>query len=220
MIVIITATYVLVQIVALGTLPGLADSPSPLAEAAGRFAGPGAALLLTVGATLSIVGNIGNTTLLGPRYLYALGVDGFGPRALARVHPRYRTPANAIVTQSVLALALALSGSFVQLAMLSVIARLATYIGTAAAVPVLRRRFGNRPGTFRLPGGPAIPILALLLCAVFLMSAQWENLVAGVVALAVGGIIYRFQRPPASPPAGAPVEPSIDRSVDPSIGPT
>ena len=220
MIVIITATYVLVQIVALGTLPGLADSASPLAEAAGRFAGPWAALLLTVGATLSIVGNIGNTTLLGPRYLYALGVDGFGPRALARVHPRYRTPANAIVTQSVLALALALSGSFVQLAMLSVIARLATYIGTAAAVPVLRRRFGNRPGTFRLPGGPTIPILALLLCAVFLMSAQWENLVAGFVALAVGGIIYRFQRPPASPPAGAPVEPSIDPSVDPSIGPT
>ena len=49
------------------------------------------------------------------------------------------------------------------------------------------------------PGGPAIPILALLLSAVFLMSAQWENLVAGVVALAVGAVIYRFQRPPESP---------------------
>jgi len=206
MIVIITVTYALVQIVALGTLPGLAQSPSPLAEAAGLFAGPLGALLLTVGATLSIFGNIGNTTLLGPRYLYALGVDGFGPRALARVHPRYQTPANAIIVQSVLALALAATGSFVQLAMLSVIARLTTYIGTAAAVPVLRRRFGTREDAFRLPGGPAIPILALLLSAVFLMSAEWENLVAGLVALAVGAVIYRFQRPPAAPP----VEPTAD----------
>ena len=199
MIVIITVTYALVQLVALGTLPGVADSASPLAESAGRFAGPLGALLLTVGATLSIVGNIGNTTLLGPRYLYALGVDGFGPRALARVHPRYHTPANAIVVQSVFALVLALSGSFVQLAMLSVIARLTTYIGTAAAVPVLRRRFGTRPDAFRLPFGPLIPILALLLSGVFLLSAEWQNLVAGAIALAVGAVLYRFQRPPAEP---------------------
>ncbi len=215
MIAIITLTYTLVQLVALGTLPGLADSPSPLAESAGRFAGRWGALLLTVGATLSIFGNIGNTTLLGPRYLFALGIDGFGPRALAHVHPRYHTPANAIVTQSVLALALALSGSFVQLAMLSVIARLTTYIGTAAAVPVLRRRFGTRPGAFRLPGGPAIPILALLLSAVFLMSARWQNLVAGAIALAVGAVIYRFQRPPAPPPVAPPLHPAADPSADP-----
>lgn len=206
MIVIITLTYTLVQLVALGTLPGLAESESPLAESAGRMVGPAGALLLTVGATLSIFGNIGNTTLLGPRYLYALGVDGFGPQALARVHPRYQTPATAILVQSALALVLALSGSFVQLAMLSVIARLTTYIGTAAAVPVLRKRFGNRPNAFRLPFGPTIPILALVLSLVFLTSAQWENLVAGLVALAVGAVIYRFQRPPMAPPVVPPAE--------------
>ncbi len=197
MIIIITVTYALVQLVALGTLPGVAESTSPLAEAAGRFAGGFGVMLLTVGAILSIFGNIGNTTLLGPRYLYALGVDGFGPRALGRVHPRFQTPANAIIVQGAFALVLALSGSFVQLAMLSVVARMATYIGTAAAVPVLRRRFGNRPDAFRIPGGPVIPILALLLCGVFLMSAQWQNLVAGAIALAVGAVIYRFQRPPS-----------------------
>ena len=206
MIVIITLTYTLVQLVALGTLPGLAESPSPLAESAGRIAGPAGALLLTVGATLSIFGNIGNTTLLGPRYLYALGVDGFGPAALARIHPRYHTPANAIIVQSALALVLALSGSFVQLAMLSVIARLTTYIGTAAAVPVLRRRFGSRPDAFRLPGGPTIPILALLLSLVFLTSARWENLVAGAAALAVGALLYRFQRPPVAPGVAPPAD--------------
>jgi basic amino acid/polyamine antiporter, APA family len=195
MILVVTAVYTAVQIVALGTLPGLAESRSPLAEAAGQFAGGWAALLLTVGAIVSIVGNVSNTTLMGPRYLFALASDGYGPAALGRVHPVYRTPANAIVTQSVLALVLALSGSFVQLAMLSIVARLTTYIGTAAAVPVLRRRFGHQPDAFRVPGGALIPMLALGVSLVFLSSASPQNLLAGAIGLLAGALIYRFRRP-------------------------
>lgn len=200
MIALITLIYTLVQVVALGTVPGLAQSASPLAEGAGRFVGSWGALVMTIGAMISIGGNVSNTTLIGPRYLFALARDGYGPSILARVSPKYRTPAAAIITQSVVALALALSGSFVQLAMLSVIARLTTYIGTAAAVPVLRKRFGERPDAVRLPGGMTIPILALLLCMVFLSSAEWANLVAGLVALVVGAAIYTFRRPPMPEP--------------------
>ncbi|MFQ5690393.1 MAG: APC family permease [Gemmatimonadota bacterium] len=203
MIVSVTLIYTAVQVVALGTLPGLAASDSPLAEAAGRFLGGWAVLLMTVGAMISIEGNIGNTMLIGPRYLYALAVDGFGPRLLARVHPRHRTPAPAILVQALVALALALSGSFVQLAMLSVIARLITYIGTAAAVPRLRRRFGGREQAVRLPGGPAIPIAALLLSFAFLASAKPSNLIAGGIALLAGVAVYRFRRPPVSGARGS-----------------
>jgi amino acid transporter len=114
-------------------------------------------------------------------------------------HRRYRTPAAAIITQSVIALVLALSGSFVALAMLSIIARLATYVGTAAAVPVLRRRFGDRPGVLRLPAGLTIPIAALVLCVAFLASATGANLIAGAVALLIGVVIYLLRRkPPAA----------------------
>jgi amino acid transporter len=186
----ITLVYSLVQVVSVGTLPGLATAEAPLAEAARGFLGGWAALVMTVGAVISIFGNISNTILMGPRYLFALATDGYGPRVLARVHPRYKTPAAAIVTQSVFSLLLALSGSFVQLAMLSVIARLATYIGTAAAVPVLRRRFADREVAYRLPGGPLIPILAILLSLAFLMSATRQNLIAGAIALAIGALIY------------------------------
>jgi amino acid transporter len=196
MITIVTLIYTGVQTVALGTLPGVAGSPSPVAEAAATFMGSGGALLMTLGAVISIGGNVSNTILVGPRYLFALAIDGYGPRALARVHPRYRTPAVAIITLSAFALVLALTGSFVQLAMLSIIARLTTYIGTAAALPLLRRRFGPSPGAIRLPGGPTIPMLALLLSLAFLASAEWQNLVAGVLALAVGAVIYRFRRQP------------------------
>ena len=106
------------------------------------------------------------------------------------------SPAASIITLSAVSLVLALTGSFVQLAMLSIIARLTTYIGTAAALPILRRRFADRTNAVRLPGGSTIPILALLLSLAFLASAQWQNLVAGVVALAIGGVIYHFRRSP------------------------
>lgn len=197
MIVLVTTLYTLVQIVALGTLPDLAGSASPLAESATLVLGAWAGVLMAVAAMISIEGNVGNTTLIGPRYLFALARDGFGPRAMAAVHPEYRTPAAAIVTQSTIALLLALSGTFVGLAMLSIVARLATYIGTAAAVPVLRRRFPDRKGTILLPGGPLIPVAAIGICLLLLASATTRNLLAGAAALAVGAVIYRFRREPA-----------------------
>jgi basic amino acid/polyamine antiporter, APA family len=196
MILVVTLLYGAVQVVALGTLPALARSSSPLADAAGRFAGHAGAWLLTLGAMLSIIGIAGNTMLSGPRYLFALASDGYGPRWLARVHPEYRTPAVAIIVQALLALALAMSGSFVQLASLSVIARVATYVGTAAAVPILRRRLA--PGaSMRLPLGPTIPIAALIVASALLGSATAASLLGVAGALIAGGVIYGFRRPEA-----------------------
>lgn len=193
-----TLLYTLIQLVALGTLPDLATRTegSPLADSATVVVGVWAGVLMAIGAVISIGGNAANTTIVGPRYLFALAKDGFGPRLLARVHPRYQTPAWAILTQELLVWALALSGSFVQLAMLSIIARLATYIGTAAAVPILRRKFQAGEKTILLPGGATIPALALLVSLAFLASATTENLIAGLIALAVGVVIYFLRRKP------------------------
>ena len=189
---VVTALYVAVQWIALRTLPELGQSTTPLADAAGRFLGGWAGLLLTVGAVLSILGTNSNTVLAGPRYLFALARDGFGPSWLARVHPRYRTPAAAIVLQTAIALPLALTGSFVALAELSVVARLATYLGTAAAVPMLRRKHG--PAPFTLPGGPTIPLIAGLLTLGLAASATRQNLVAAAIALGVGALLYALRR--------------------------
>ena len=192
MIAIVTAVYVSVQWVALATLPGLAASTTPLADAAARFGGTPLAWILTIGAAVSIIGTANNTLLLGPRYLHAMAADGFGPRALAAVHPRFQTPGAAIAVLALVSLVLAWSGSFVQLALLSVVARLCTYITTAAAVLVLRRGGGG----LSLPGGAAIPVAALLLSVALLASATLRNLVAAGLALLAGAIVYRFRRTP------------------------
>lgn len=193
---IVTLLYTAVQWVALGTLPNLAQSDTPLADAAQIFLGGWGGLLLTVGAVLSILGTNSNTVLAGPRYLWAIAADGFGPRALTYIHPRFRTPMVALLTQTAIALPLALSGTFTQLATLSVIARLATYFGTAAAVLRLRRKFPDAPNVVRTPGGPVIPIAALLLCVAFAASAEPRNLIAGAIAIVVGLALYAIRRRP------------------------
>jgi basic amino acid/polyamine antiporter, APA family len=199
MIAIVTVTYVLIQVVALGTLPGLAQSRSPLADAAAGFAGRPAVWLMTVGAAISILGTLNNTVLFGARYAYALSLDGAGPAALARIHPAWRTPAVALLAQAALAWPLALSGSFVELALLSVIARLVAYVGTAAAVLVLRRRYASRAkmALLQLPGGPLIPVGALLVSLTLLANAGWQNLAAAAAALTVGAGIYALRRRPS-----------------------
>jgi amino acid transporter len=199
-IVIVTLIYSAVQAVALGTLPGVAMSKTPLADSARLFLGGWGGWLMTFGAVVSILGTNSNTVLSGPRYLYALAEDGYGPKSFAYLHPRFRTPVVAILLQSAIALALALGifkalgdfASFEGLAKLSVMARLATYLGTAVAVPVLRRKLGETP--VRLPGGPLIPIAAALVCIILAASAKLENLVAGGIAILIGLVVFFLRR--------------------------
>jgi amino acid transporter len=191
---IVTLLYLTVQWIALGTVPDLGSSATPLADGARVFLGGWGGLLLTVGAAISILGTKHNSVLAGPRYLFALARDGYGPRFLASVHPRFRTPANAILVQTCIVLPLALSGTFVGLATLSVVARLFAYLGTTSAIPVLRRKYPTTDG-FRIPGGISIPVAATVVGLGLLASASWTNLLAGAAAAVIGGIIFALRRP-------------------------
>ena len=135
----ITTLYVLLQLVSQGVLGAtLATSKSaPLAEAAGVvFGGWGRGLLLA-GATISTLGHNAGMTLAVPRALYAFGRDGYLPRPIAAVHPRYATPYVAIAVQSAL------------VCLLGLIVRQA---GTPAATPVSGHLF-QRADDLELAGG-------------------------------------------------------------------
>ncbi len=110
-ILIVTIVMTLVQVVALGTLPGLAASRTPLADAAMLFMGGTGAALLTLGAVLSTTGNNVGQALSGSRNLFALAEQGDLPRFFGWVHPQFRTPVNAILVTSAVSLVLAVSGT-------------------------------------------------------------------------------------------------------------
>jgi hypothetical protein len=65
-------------------------------------------------------------------------------------------------------------------------------------VLVLRRKFPDMPGRVRIPGGPVIPVAALVLCVAFAASAERSNLIAGAIAIVVGYLLYLVRRKPVS----------------------
>jgi amino acid transporter len=186
--------YIAIQIVALGTLPGLANDATPLASAGRVFLGAAGAAILTLGAVLSTSGSISAVALVGPRILYSLAEGGQLPRALARVHPRYRTPYIAVIVFALAAWAIALYGSFAQLVTVSAIARLLFSATTCLAVPVLRRKMPKATRTFRVPGGVVIPAVAAVISIWLLTGISRAQAITGVVALLLGVVLYLFGR--------------------------
>jgi basic amino acid/polyamine antiporter, APA family len=192
-IVVVTAIMTLAQVVALGTLPDLASSRTPLADAAARFLGATGAALITIGAVFSTTGNNMGQALSGPRNLFALAEQGDLPRFFGKVHPQYRTPVNSILFTSCVALALALSGTFTVTATVSAISRLLVYAATCASVlrlrsPLLADRV--RPANFTLPFGPLIPSAAIVIALAILAGATTTQLIGGGAAVAAGALLY------------------------------
>jgi basic amino acid/polyamine antiporter, APA family len=192
-IVIVTILMTLVQVVALSTLPNLAASKTPLADASVLFIGGAGAALMTLGAVFSMTGNNMGQALSGSRNLFALAEQGDLPRPFGWVHPRFRTPVTAIVVTSAVSLTLALSGHYAALALASAVSRLLVYVATCASTLFLRSpRFQHlvKPATFVVPFGPVIPALAIVVALFILFNAQRAQLVAGAWALAAGAVLF------------------------------
>ena len=134
------------------------DRVAPLAQAAATVVGPPGRTLMLVGATVSMFGFLCGTVLTGPRSLFAFAQAGFGPRALAAVHPSRHTPHVAIVVYVAISLGLALSGSFESLLILTNVSGLLVYIAVAISAWELRRRDVRAHGApFRRTGRCADP---------------------------------------------------------------
>jgi len=178
----VTILYIALQVVAQGILgAALPGSAVPLADAAGASLGAWARSLLLAGAAISMFGHLGGMTLSIPRIVYALARDGFLPSALARVHPVYRSPQLAIITQSILTLALAVTSTFEQLAVIANVAALALYLGCAAAA-------------WKLGQSPIVPALACGVIAWLLTGVAANEWLGFGACVLVASIVYFIRR--------------------------
>src|SRR5438128_2181630 len=187
---VVAFTYILIQVVCIGTLPELARSSKPLADAGQRFMGTAGGAIISVGAIISIAGNLNIVLLSGSRVPFAIAEQQQLPAFLASVHRRFFTPHVAILITAALMLILTLKSSFVAALTISAIARLVTYAVTCAALPVLRKRAGAPPGTFHLPAGTLISILSLVLAVWLLSNSTSKEAEVSLVAAAVGLLVW------------------------------
>jgi amino acid transporter len=191
---VIASVYLLVQVVCIATLPGLAGSERPVADAAGRFLGSTGAAIITAGIMISICGNLHITLLSASRIPFAMGERRELPPILAATNARFCTPHFAILATGAIMLFLAITGTFIYALTISTLARLMIYITTCAALPVLRSKTGAPPAWLRIPGGVPIAAAAILLALWLLSNSTLREARDTAIAAAFGVVLLLLAR--------------------------
>ena len=189
-ILVVAILYILIQVVCVGTLPGLAQSTKPLADAGTQFLGAAGGAIISAGAIISITGNLNILLLSGSRLPFAMAEQKQLPGFVGSIHRKFFTPYVSILITAGVMLFLTLKSSFVAALTISTIARLVTYGATCLALPLFRIRRETPAAVFRLPGGSIIAILSLALIVWLLLNATLNEVRATAYAGAVGLVIY------------------------------
>ncbi len=187
--------FLLVQIVAIGTLPELASSKTPLADSAGRFMGYFGAGFIAIGALISVLGNLNGGFLASSRIPYAMAEQKELPEVLSRTHPKYRTPYVAIILTGITVLFLTIFTTFLTAVTIAAITRLLVYATTCLALPVFRQRNDIPAPKFSAPLGVLAAVLSLGLIGWLLANVDFKKEgLPIVIAAAVGLAIYEGYR--------------------------
>ncbi|HEY1769994.1 MAG TPA: amino acid permease [Chthoniobacterales bacterium] len=195
----VIAVYVSVNFVYLRALGagGLATTSAPASAVMRESLGARGAQMIAAGIAISAFGFLAQSILTGPRVYFAMARDGIFFRSVAWVDPRTHAPVVAILLQGVLAILIALSGTYGQVvnyvtAMDSLFVAL-----TAICLFVLRRR-ATEPAPFRVPGHPWTTIFfiaaeALVVASTF-ANDPWRSCIGLAIALAGLPIYFWWRR--------------------------
>jgi amino acid transporter len=189
-ILVVAVLYILIQIVCVGTLPGLQNSQKPLADAGTQFLGTAGGAIISAGAIVSITGNLNILLLSGSRLPFAMAEQKQLPAFIGSVHRSFFTPYVSILLTAAMMLFLTLKSSFVAALTISTIARLVTYGATCISLPVFRRRKDAPPPAFRLRGGTIIAVLSVVLIVWLLGHSTAGEAKATAWAAGAGLLIY------------------------------
>jgi basic amino acid/polyamine antiporter, APA family len=183
---ILVVLYILANVGYIAAIGPIAASRSDhvAADAMRAIFGPTSGRFLSVLVLVSIFSAANGLTLTTPRMYYAMARDGVFFQRLANVHPRYGTPAFAIIALAVWSAVLALSGTFEQLLTYVVFAGWIFYALGATAVFVYRRRQPDAVRPFRTPGYPITPVLFVVSAAALVLNTLISQPVRGAVGLA------------------------------------
>ena len=166
-------------------------------EAAVRMIGPAGGAFIAAAILVSTFGCVNGLTLAGARVVYAMGRDGLFFRGASRVHPRYRTPAAALVLHGLVAGVLTLTGTYSDLLTLTAFSSLLFNVLTVVGLFVLRHRRPDLPRPYRVWGYPVVPLLFVAVALFFLVYmpvADPRNTGLGLLLTAAGIPAYLYWR--------------------------
>lgn len=178
------------------TPDAMAASPRVAADAVSSVLGRWGGGLISLAIVISTFGVVGIYTLTAPRIYYAMAADGLFFRRVAEVHPRFHTPAFAIVTQSAWAVVLILFwGTFENLISYVVFTDWIFFALGGFSVIVLRRTMPDAPRPYRVPGYPWVPLFFVGTSVWFVLTTliqKPEQAWAGLLFLGMGVPVYYY----------------------------
>jgi APA family basic amino acid/polyamine antiporter len=203
----VAAIYITMNMAYMYALPlnEIAKHETIAHAAAEALFSPGAAVWLSAMIAISCFSAAATCTLSGARVYMAMAQDGVFFRSMARVHPRWRTPAFSLVGQGIWAAALTVSGRYDQLYTYVIFGMVLSYTLTVVGLFILRRKRPDLPRTFKCLGYPWLPAIYVAIGAAWtlntIISRPTEALTGiGIILLGVPGYLYwkhtgRRQRP-------------------------
>lgn len=185
-----------------------ASSSHIASDVIARALGANAASWLTIVMVICALGTLNSSILTNARVDYAMARDGLFFRIVSRVHPRFRTPAKALVFQGILSSVVVLTGTFQDLYSLYVFLVWIFYAAQTAGLIVLRIKKPGLPRPYRTWGYPVLPLLFIagaLALTVNLWLQRPLRSTIGLGIMAFGLLFYRHWRKrvaPEGPAAG------------------
>lgn len=187
--------FLIIQIVSIGTLPDLAQSKTPLADAAGKFMGGFGAIFIGIGALVSILGNLNGGFLAASRIPFAMAEQNEMPQILGKTHEKFKTPHVSIILTAIVILIVTIQSSFFTAVTIATVTRLLVYATTCAALPVFRRRTDVPKAEFFVPFGIIAAILSLALIVWLLIGVDFTKEGTPIlIAVGIGLVLYFVQR--------------------------
>lgn len=199
---VVTLVYVLANVAYMRLLPieSIAKSSTVAADAMStvhRSFGNLMAVLIA----LSTFGSTGIYCMTAPRIYYAMANDGIFFKKLADVHPKYRTPMNAILVQSGWSVLLLLAwGTFEAMVDYVTFIDFAGQVLVAMTIFTFRRSRPDAPRSYRTWGYPITPLVFIGICTWFIVFTLWRDSVqawAGIAVVALGLPMYHYFATPA-----------------------
>jgi APA family basic amino acid/polyamine antiporter len=191
--------YILANLAYLAALGPVKASQTDAVAAAAMTAvlGPAASKLVAAAILISIFSATNGLTLTAPRVYYAMARDGVFFHQLAKIHPRFRTPAFAILAGSAWAIVLAATGTFEQLLTYVVFTGWLFYALGAASIFIYRKRSSAGELPYRVPGYPWTPLLFIVAAAALVLNTivtQPTRAAIGLGIVLLGTLAYPIWR--------------------------
>ncbi len=188
--------YFLIVLVYISVLGDAAAEGATLVDVGRKLAGPFGAIAITLAAVFSIGGNLSSSMLATPRLTLSLADHRLLPKWFGHINEKFSTPANSIMFLGGMALILALSGSFVLLAVATTLTRLIIYVVCIAALPVIKSKADHTTiaRAYRIKGGYTIPLIGLGLCLWMISFSEAKSWILVGILLVVGLVIYSLEQ--------------------------